>query len=302
LEESIEIENLIGKLSSNQQIINMSEYVNLHHKVKEIIKFFKDSQLMDKEDFISNMKKLMYRGFKVYEESFYVILKRYDLLDVNPNTENERMNLLNKIRSLAECLQDELIQFDFTSKLIKDKSEKIVQKLDDVKLNHSLKSINEDNYEKNVCSTTNLLIESEKLFQSEKDYILKILDSCPNELKNNVYAKIISAPLEMILQNLKELVNKHNKSNLKRIDFYQNIDTLNIWNEKIQHSYKNLVERYNKEIYQNINSIMEAIEAFCFNFVDNFMKDIINLNEKIENENVLKICNDTIFFLSNLLI
>lgn len=66
IEESIEIESLIGKLSSNQQIINISEYVNLHAKVHEIIKYFQDSNLNDKKDFEANITKLMLRAFKVY--------------------------------------------------------------------------------------------------------------------------------------------------------------------------------------------------------------------------------------------
>lgn len=79
----------------------------------------------------------MYRGFKVYEETFYVILKRYDQLETGPTTENERLNLLNKIRSLAGCLQDEFIKYDFTSKLINERSNKIIQVLDDIKINYS---------------------------------------------------------------------------------------------------------------------------------------------------------------------
>jgi hypothetical protein len=116
-----------------------------------------------------------------------------------------------------------------------------------------------------------------------------------------VYTNIIDTPVEKILQNLKDIVSRHNKSNLKKYDFYQNLDILNIWHERIFKAYTNLVAGYNRDIFNNISAIIKLIEAFIYNYVDNFMKDIHTLNEKIESENVLKICNDTIFFLSNLL-
>jgi hypothetical protein len=302
LEDTIEIEQLISKLSSNQQIINMSEYVNLYAKVKEIIRIFQDSPLTEKEDFISNMKKLMFKGFKVYEESFYVILKRYEQLDNSTGMENEKMNLLNKIRSLAECLQDELFKYDFTSRLIRERSDKICSKLDDIKINAN-KNTQTDHYEKNSGPLTIMLIEIEKLFQNERVYIFKILETCEYEMKSTVYANIIREPLEKLLSYLKELVNKHGKANIKKSDFYQNLDLLNIWHEKMSISYKSLVGAFNKDHFSNINALMKIIEAFCFNYVDTFLKDMYNLNnEKIETENVLTVCNETLFLLSNLLI
>jgi hypothetical protein len=77
----------------------------------------------------------MYKGFKVYEETYYVILKRFDQLELTTSTENERLNLLNKLRSLAECMQDDYIGYDFTGRLIRERSEKIVHKFDDIKIN-----------------------------------------------------------------------------------------------------------------------------------------------------------------------
>jgi siroheme synthase (precorrin-2 oxidase/ferrochelatase) len=109
-------------------------------------------------------------------------------------------------------------------------------------------------------------------------------------------------PIEKILANLKELASKHNKANVKRIDFYQNLDVLNTWQENILKSYKQLVQPYHSEVFENINTIIKSMETFCFNYTDNFIKEINSMNEKIENENVLRICNDTIFFLSTLLI
>lgn len=58
LEESIKLEDTIQKLSSNQQLINISEYVNLHNRVCGVIRFFNDSYLIDKEDFVENMVNL----------------------------------------------------------------------------------------------------------------------------------------------------------------------------------------------------------------------------------------------------
>lgn len=301
LEESIEIESLIGKLSSNQQIINISEYVNLHSKVKEIIKYFDESNLNEKSDFEESMERLMWRGFKVYEETFYLILKRYDQLQVDssiPSTENEKLNLLNKIRSLAECMQDESIKYDFTSKLIRDRRENILTKFTDLKI--ISKTTNEDNYVINSGFNTIILIESEKLFSIEKEYIYKILHTCSNELKLMVYSNIIESPLEKILQNLKDLLSRHTKSNMKRIDFYLNFDILNIWYEKTHSAYKNLVQVYNKDIFNNIVSIVKMIESFCYKFIDEYIKEVMLVNEKIETENVLKICNDFIFFIQHL--
>jgi hypothetical protein len=300
IEDTIEIENLIAKLSSNQQTIDMSEYVNLYNRVKKIIKFFNELPLMDKEDYINNMKKLMYRGFKVYEESFYTILKRYDQLESSSNVENERLNLLNKIKNLARCLQDDEIKFDFTKTLIIDRSEKICLKFDDILIN-SHKNMSEENFTRNKGVVANLLIESVKIFTEERFYIFEIFDECEDRLKSQVYRSIMSHPMEKIIQNLKDLVNRHNKSNIKKIDFYQNLDVLNIWHSTIHNSYKSLIQAYRSDIFENMSALIKLIEIFSFNYVNGFLKEINNFNEKIENENVLKICNDTIFFLSNLL-
>jgi glutathione peroxidase-family protein len=79
----------------------------------------------------------MFRGFRVYEETYYVLLKRYDSLEANKNNENERMNLLSKLKSLAECMQDEFIKYNFTKRLIQERSDRIVNKFDDIKINTS---------------------------------------------------------------------------------------------------------------------------------------------------------------------
>ncbi len=79
----------------------------------------------------------MYRGFRVYEETYYVLLKRYDSLEHNNINENERLNLLNKLKSLSECMQDEFIRYNFTKRLIQERSDKIILKFDDIKINYS---------------------------------------------------------------------------------------------------------------------------------------------------------------------
>jgi hypothetical protein len=301
MEETIEKESLISKLSSNQQIINISEYVKLYQRVKDIINYFKNSNLNESSDFAEKMRQLMYSGFKVYEESFYAILKRYESLENNQKTEMERMNLLNKIELLAECLQDAEINYDFTQKLIDNRKENIIQKLDDARINVS-KNLNENNYTKNSGIVTNFFILSEKLYQEEREYINKILKPCSIELKSFVYLNIIEPSVEKILQNLKEIVNKHNKSSsLQKIDFYQNFDIVNIWHEKTKSAYKDLIEKHDLKLFANINALILLIEDFCVQFVNNFIEEIETFNEKIENENVLKICNETFFFLSTFL-
>lgn len=52
LKESIELEKLIYKMSANQQIINVQEYVQIHERVSKLIIFFSRTQLNDKDDFV----------------------------------------------------------------------------------------------------------------------------------------------------------------------------------------------------------------------------------------------------------
>ena len=74
LEESITIEKIINQLSNNQQVINMAEYISIYNRVKKIYKFFEDSKLKEKEDFMSKLNNLMSKGFKEFEELFYWII------------------------------------------------------------------------------------------------------------------------------------------------------------------------------------------------------------------------------------
>ena len=65
-----------------------------------------------------------------------MILKRYEQLcqkDLkNLNDENEKINFLNKILKLSNVLQDSEINFDFTKNLIKDYSNKITSKIEEI--------------------------------------------------------------------------------------------------------------------------------------------------------------------------
>ena len=72
LQNSIDIEKIINEFSNNQQLINMNEYITLYKKVKNILNFFKNSKFQDKDDFIMNLTKIMYNGFKIYQDAFYI--------------------------------------------------------------------------------------------------------------------------------------------------------------------------------------------------------------------------------------
>lgn len=299
LEETISLEKKIEKLSTNQQLINMSEYVDLYNRVKKVINFFQDTQLQDKDDFVLNVRKMIYKGFKVYEESFYVILKRYEQID-STKAENEKLNMLNKIRSLAQCLQDEDIGYDFTKTLISERSEKILQQMEKIKLDCP-KNYNDENYIKNSSMISNLLQASIDLFKAERSYIYEILLECTDKLKSYVYSKIIHDALERTLLYLKDITFRHTKANIKKSDFYLNLDVIDIWTGRVNNSYRKYVQPYHQEFNDWIRSEVKQIEQFAYNYTKNFLDEITNLNEKIENENVLKICNDTIFLLSNFL-
>lgn len=306
LEETIEIEKIIEQLSSNQQIINMSEYVNLYKRVKKIISYFRESKLQDKDDYTKNLNKMMYKGFKVYQDAFYVILKRYDQLSsANSSEENEKLNLLNKIKNLSQCLQDEEINFDFTSNLIKEHSMKICIKIDDIKTNNAKNISSRDTYAKGNGYGPKILTQTAKIFNNENEYISEILSECHEKLKIKVMKSIIEAPLEKIISILKELCNSHSKydsSNINSMsyDFFHNLDILNCWKDCIEEIYETIVKTYQPEQYEEISALMNTINNFCVEYVNNFLKGIGVLNnEKIENENVLAITNSTIYFIAN---
>lgn len=308
LEETIDIEKIINQLSSNQQIINMSEYVNLYKRVKKIITYFKESKLQDKDDYTKNLNKMMYKGFKVYQDAFYVILKRYDQLNSNSTAEeNEKLNLLNKIKNLSQCLQDEEINFDFTSNLIKEHSLKICIKIDDIKSSNIQNVSNKDTYAKGSGYGPKILQQTAFIFNNEEDYITEILSECDEKLKNKVLKGILEAPLNKIIQILKDICNEHSKydsSNINSIsyEFFHSLDILNCWDDSVSGIYESVVKVHQLSQFEEITKFIETIKVFCCDYVNNFLKGIGGLNnEKIENENVLSVTNNTIYFLSNLL-
>jgi len=206
---------------------------------------------------------------------------------------------LNKIRSLAECLQDPTINYDFTQRIIKEHSEKINQKIDDIRIDFS-KNYTEDNYEKNCGLYTQILMEIEKLFKIEREYIERIFKTCISGFGRQIYKKIITNPLDKIMNILNELLSKLQKPNVKRIDFYYNFDVLNFFYEKISNSFKELVEEYDTEKYNNIYSIFKNIENFCFNYIENCLKEIANSSDKVEGESIQNITNQSVLFLSKI--
>ena len=314
LKKSIEMETTINSLSSNQQIINMSEYVNLYKQFKKIQNYFNNKKFLDKEDFIKNLNKLMYNAFKVYHDAFYVILKRFEQLNnkdlKNLNDENEKLNCLNKIRKLSNVLQDSEINFDFTKNLIKDHSNKICNKIEEIKLNN-----NNDN--KNIKKNNNFYIkksgfmflilkECEKLFENEKKFINEILSECEEKVRNKTLNKILLNPCELIinyLENLLNFVEKNDDFNTNLNEFIHILDIIEIWLESTFNNFKENIRISNEEEFNEINNIIVKLGEFCIKFIKKFFEKIDKLNnDKIENENVLNITNDTIFFISNLIL
>jgi hypothetical protein len=147
-----------------------------------------------------------------------------------------------------------------------------------------------------------LIIESEKLFRIEKEYVWKLLETSTQKLREMVYSSIIRDPIIKLTHILKDLVSKHSKGTVKKNDFYQNIDILNIWYESKLKAYMSLVQPYSSDLFAGIVSLFESIENFCATYIDNFMKEIQNNNDKIENENILNITSQTVLFLSKLLL
>ena len=316
LKNSIEMETTINSLSSNQQIINMSEYVNLYKQFKKIQNYFNAQKFLDKDDFIKNLNKLMYNAFKVYHDAFYVILKRYEQLckkDLkNLNDENEKLNCLNKIRKLSNVLQDSEINFDFTKNLIKDHSNKITSKIEEIKLNNSnnnnvnYKKSNSNIYVKQTGFMYLILKECEILFENEKKFINEILSECEEKVRKKTLNKILLNPCELIinyLENILNFVEKNDDFNIVLNEFIHILDIIEIWLESTFNNFKENIRISNEDEFNEINNIIVKLGEFCIKFIKKFFEKIDKLNnDKIENENVLNITNDTIFFISNLIL
>ena len=87
----------------------------------------------------------------------------------NEKNNNEKLHLLNKIRKLSICLQGEKIGFNFISKLVTERKQKIKDKLDEIVV--FSKTLNKQSYEKGTSELNKLLIESILIYESEEKYI-----------------------------------------------------------------------------------------------------------------------------------
>jgi len=251
----------------------------------------------------------MYKGFKVYQDAFYILLKRYDQILLNNNLsekeKTEKENLLNKIKKLSQCLQDPDINFDFTDNLIKEHSNKLCMGINEIKVK-SLKNYGQQ-YSKGIGYIVKILIETSSNFQNEENYINTILSECSDNLRKKVISGIISNPIEIIIQSIQDLNNlnkKYDSSNITSgfFGFFHSLDILDIWVEKILKIYREIVQKYYKEKFDKINECIIFLGNFCNDYISNFYDKICILNyEKIESENVLNITNDTVFFITNIM-
>ena len=309
LQNTINIEKLINEFTKNQQLISMNEYITLYKKVKNILNFFKNKTFQDKDDFIQNLIKLMYKGFKVYQDAFYILLKRYDQILLNNNLsekeKTEKENLIKKINKLSQCLQDPDINFDFTDNLIKEHSNKICMRINEIK-GTSLKNYGQQ-YSKGIGYIVKILIETSSTFQNEENYINNILNGCTDKLRQKVLSGIIENPIEKVIQSIQDLNNLNKKYDSSSITsgffgFFHSLDILDIWVEKILKIYREIIQKYYKEKFDKINECIIFLGNFCNEYISNFYDKICILNyEKIESENVLNITNDTVFFITNLM-
>ena len=316
IEHTIEIEHIITQLSTNQQIININEYITLYKRVKSIITFFKESKFQDKEDYIQSLIKLMYKGFKVYQDAFYVLLKRYDQLKSlsnNNNNHNEMKELLTKIQNISQCLQDEEINFDFSNNLIKERINKLLTIIKDANVISFSNKEQITSYSKGEGNTSKILTLVSHLIYNEEEYINTIiLSSSNNTSKNNINVKIIKniiTPLiEKVILSLKDLIatqKKYDVSNITSIsyDFYHHLDIMNSWIENTETIYTNILQKYHlNDMLNTITDSIQNINEFCVYYVNNYYKGISILNnEKIENENILTITSNTIYFIENII-
>lgn len=309
LEESITIEKIINQLSNNQQVINMAEYISIYNRVKKIYKFFEDSKLKEKEDFMSKLNNLMSKGFKEFEELFYVLLKRYEQMKSAQNTEKnniEKINLLDNIRKLSVCLQDEKIGFNFTSKFVAERRQKIKDKLDENTI--FSKTINKQKYEKGSFELIKLFIESISIYQNEEKYIKFIFSECDKSLHEKILKEIMKQPLSQIISLFAKLIANHKRfdnslAHSMPVEYFKNLDVIDLWVQQIETFYNNNIKNNNVEEYKQIVGFISQIKNFCIIYIANFLEKVEKLNEeKIENENLLNITIDTISFISSLVI
>jgi len=309
LQETINIEKIIYQLSNNQQVINMQEYISIYNRVKAIYKFFEESKLQEKEDYLNKLNNMMSKGFKEFEELFYVLLKKYEQMKSGQNSQinnDEKAKLLDKIRKLSVCLQDEKIGFNFTSKFVVERKQKIKDKIDESNL--FSKTLNKQKYEKGSSELIKLLIESISIYENEEKYIKVIFSECDKNLHEKILKEIMKQPLSQIITLFSKLISNHKRfdnslAHSLPVEIFKNLDVIDLWVQQISPFYSSKIKNSNLEEFNSINDYILKIKKFCAIYLNNFLEKVKLLNdEKIENENLLTITTDTIDFLSALVI
>ena len=268
LQETITIEKIINQLAQNQQVINMTEYISIYKKIKEISKFFEESKLQDKNDYLNKLNNLMGRGFKEFEDLFYVLLKRYEQMKSQQNSDknnNEKLNLLNKIRKLSICLQDEKIGFNFTTKFVSERKQKIKDKIDEMIV--FSKTLNKQRYEKGTSELSKILLESINIYENEEKYIKFIFAECEPALHEKTLREIMKQPLNQILNLFAKLILNHKKyddslAHSMPMDYFMNLDIVDLWIEKISNFYNSKIKNSNPDEYKSIISYISKINKF----------------------------------------
>ena len=309
LQETINIEKIINQLSNNQQVINIQEYISIYNRVKAIYKFFEESKFHEKEDYLNKLNNMMYKGFKEFEELFYVLLKKYEQMKSAQNTEknnDEKSKLLDKIRKLSVCLQDEKIGFNFTSKFVIERKQKIKDKLEEITL--FSKTLNKQKYEKGSYELIKLFIESISIYENEEKYIKFIFSECDKTLHEKILKEIMKQPLGKIITLFTKLISNHKRfddsvAHSMPVEYFKNLDIIDLWVQQISPFYNNKIKNSNPEEFKSITEFISQIKKFCLIYIKNFFNKIEKLNdEKIENENLLNITTDTIDFLTALVL
>ena len=309
LQETINIEKIISQLSNNQQVINMAEYISIYNRVKAIYKFFEESKFQEKEDYLNKLNTMMSKGFKEFEELFYVLLKKYEQMKSLQNTEknnNEKAQLLDKIRKLSVCLQDEKIGFNFTSKFVIDRRQKIKDKIDETTL--FSKTLNKQKYEKGSSELIKLLIESIPIYENEEKYIKFIFSECDKSLHEKILKEIMKQPLSQIITLFTKLISNHKRfdnslAHSMPVEYFKNLDVIDLWVQQISEFYYKKIKVINPDEFNTIVDYITRIQQYCIIYINNFLERVKILNdEKIENENLLNITTDTIEFLSALVL
>ena len=91
------------------------------------------------------------------------------------------------------------------------------------------------------------------------------------------------------------------KISRKPLDYFINLDVIDLWKEKIYNFYNSKFRITNPDEYKKIIAYVDQVNKFCSKYISNFLSKVEKLNdEKIENENILNITIDTISFITSL--